>query len=368
VVGRTGRVKKLCWHTVLGDVRVEEPQYRFGKQRLRPFADSARVRARGCSRRLQRVVSDFGADVPFAQVMDKLVEHYGMVLPESTIGRVTLHHGQRIHQRSAGSPLGLPDKLTGRHTLIAEIDGSMVPTVRPSKQAVPDRRKGKSAQWEEVRLSLAHVQGNRQEVYYAATLQGDVETAGKQLRACAKRAGLDTQQRVHVVGDGAPWIAQQVKHRFGEQGGYLLDFWHVCEYLAAAVLGIEDQPAAQSFWLEQQRQRLKTGDIDGVLRVLQAHQEDTQRGDEDAPVRRCWRYLSSRQEQLDYRGAIAQDLPIGSGEIESAHRYVIQSRLKRPGSWWLAANAEHMLALRVNRANREWDAHWAWETRIKFAA
>jgi hypothetical protein len=47
----------------------------------------------------------------------------------------------------------------------------------------------------------------------------------------------------------------------------LLDFWHVCEYLAAAALRIEDQPAAQSHWLKQQRQRLKTGDIDGVNRT-----------------------------------------------------------------------------------------------------
>jgi len=36
--------------------------------------------------------------------------------------------------------------------------------------------------------------------------------------------------------------------------------------------------------------------------------------------------------------------------------------------WWNAANAEHMLALRVNRANREWDAHWAWEARLRFMA
>jgi hypothetical protein len=348
-------------------VSVEEAQYRFGNKRVRPFANSARVGARGCSRRLQRVVSDFGADVAFGQVIDKLVEHYGIVLAESTIRRVTLDHGQRMHERSAGAPQGLPDKLTGQHTLIAEIDGSMVPTVRASQQPVPDRRKGKSLQWEEVRLSLAHVQGSL-EVYYAATLQGDVETAGKQLRACAKRAGLDAHQRVHALGDGAPWIVEQVKQRFGKQGDYLVDFWHVCEYLAAAAPAIEDEPGAQSRWLEQQRQRLKTGDIDGVLRVLQAHQEDAQTGDEDAPVRRCWRYLSNRQGQLDYRAALARGLPIGSGEIESAHRHVIQARLKRPGSWWTAANAEYMLALRINRANREWDAHWAWETRIVFAA
>jgi len=68
--------------------------------------------------------------------------------------------------------------------------------------------------------------------------------------------------------------------------------------------------------------------------------------------------LSRRQNQLDYPSALANDLPIGSGEIESAHRYIVQKRLKLPGAWWCAANADHMLALRLNRANRQWDSYW----------
>ena len=41
-----------------------------------------------------------------------------------------------------------------------------------------------------------------------------------------------------------------------------------------------------------------------------------------------------RKDQLNYKGAIAAGLPIGSGEIESSHRFVIQERLKIPGAWW----------------------------------
>ena len=69
--------------------------------------------------------------------------------------------------------------------------------------------------------------------------------------------------------------------------------------------------------------------------------------------------MSNRTTFLDYQGALAAGLPIGSGEIESAHRYVIQSRLKRAGAWWTLDNLENMLALRVRRANREWDAYWS---------
>lgn len=45
--------------------------------------------------------------------------------------------------------------------------------------------------------------------------------------------------------------------------------------------------------------------------------------DSDDPVTACDRYLRNRLDQLDYQGALQQGLPIGSGEIESAHRYII---------------------------------------------
>jgi len=63
--------------------------------------------------------------------------------------------------------------------------------------------------------------------------------------------------------------------------------------------------------------------------------------------------LSGRRNQLNYRDALANDLPIGSGEIESAHRYIAQQRLKRPGAWWRVDHAEYMLALRINRKRYE---------------
>ena len=312
---------------------------------------SAGVNHRGCSRPLQRVVTDFGADVPFAKVMDKLVEHYGIVVCESTIRNVTQTHAQKIFERSAGQPLL---KFTGgaaqrtqslvKKVFVAQMDGTMVPTVR-SDPAQPDQRKGKRLQWEEAKVSLAHVKGSK-ELAYAATLQGDVDKVGQQLRACAREAGFVNGDQIHALGDGAPWIAEQVRKQFGVQGGYLVDFYHVCDYLVAAAKAIEPKATEQKIWLDKQKGRLKTQHVDQVLNELQPHLEGQEVLDADAPVRCCYRYLSNRQDQLDYQGALEQGLPIGSGEIESAHRYLVQKRLKLPGAWWTAANAEHMLALR----------------------
>ena len=55
---------------------------------------------------------------------------------------------------------------------------------------------------------------------------------------------------------------------------------------------------------------------------------------------------------------MAEGLPIGSGEIESAHRTVGQQRLKRPGARWRVEHTQSMLALRINRINGDWDAYW----------
>ena len=56
--------------------------------------------------------------------------------------------------------------------------------------------------------------------------------------------------------------------------------------------------------------------------------------------------------------AINNELPIGSGEIESGNRSVVQKRLKIPGAWWKMDTAENMLALRCARINGDWKKYW----------
>lgn len=295
--------------------------------------------------------------------MDKLIEHYGVMLGESTIRRITEGHARQILERAnlarANRAVSEAKPPESSPVLIVEMDGGMVPIVEPDITRT-DKRKGKQLQWKEAKICLAHAQGSRT-LAYGGTLQGDVDTAGQQLLDCARRAGLGKQTHVHAVGDGAPWIAEQVEQQFGAQGGYLIDFYHVCDYLSAAAKALVSEAAAQKPWLEEQKTRLKTGRSGELLQLLRTHVEASHVTDADAPIRQCYRYLSNRTEQLNYAGALAQDLPIGSGEIESAHRYVVQQRLKRPGAWWRVANAEPMLALRLNRANRQWDAYWTEE-------
>jgi hypothetical protein len=316
--------------------------------------NSAKINHRGCSRPLQRVVTDFGADVAFAQVMDKLVEHYGILIAESTIRRVTELHAKHIYETSPIDETW--PSIKGCETVVVEMDGGMVPTVE-ADTAQKDRRKGKKLQWKEAKLCLAHVAGSKT-LAYGGTLQGDVAEAGKQLFGCARSVGFGKQSHVHALGDGADWIALQVEEKFGDQGSYLVDFYHVCDYLSAAAGAIHSDAADAKAWLTRQKECLKAGRSVEVIASLKPHIEADVVADCEAVVRSCHRYLNRRKEQLDYPGALANELPIGSGEIESAHRYIVQKRLKLPGSWWCVANADYMLALRLNRANHQWGGYW----------
>lgn len=325
---------------------------------MRPFVLGAKVSPLGCSRPLQRAIVDFAADQPFAQARAKLLEHYGVRIGESTIQRITLGHAATMFE-TGRTGVASPSGPGASKPIIVETDGGMIPIVETNR-AAKDKRKGKTLSWREVKLSLAHAQGRVKgnvTPVYAGSIEGGVAAAGRQLLACAVRAGFGTRSLVNAVGDGAPWIVGQVEAQFGGQARYLIDFYHVYERLSATA-GIVPDATARKAWIETQKTALKSGRLDVVLRALAAHCEAPEVKDEQAPVRCCHRYLSARRTQLDYSRALAEGLPIGSGEIESAHRYVAQQRLKRPGAWWRVEHAEHMLALRIMRINGDWDEYW----------
>ena len=207
------------------------------------------------SRPLQRAVTDFAADVSFAQAVDKVVEHDGVLLSESSIRRVTERHAEQMHARFV--PASQWPQSRGAGVVIGEMDGSMIPIMEVD-ESQPDRRKGKVLSWREAKLSLAHAKGSR-EVTYGGTVQGGVEAAGRSLLDCAIRSGFGRDSELHGVGDGAEWIALQVEEQFGSQGHYLIDFYHVCDYLSAAAKGLGLDVVAAKDWLCQQKSRLKAG-------------------------------------------------------------------------------------------------------------
>jgi hypothetical protein len=298
-------------------------------------------------------MTDFGADESFAKAATKMEEHYGIIVPDSAMRTITEKHAAAIKTipLKTNTPLG-----NGKDCIIAETDGTMIPIVdcgkKPGKTN-EDNRKNRKTFWKEGRLCLAYSQGSMSP-FYSATM-GHPEEAGDHLLHTAINAGLDGNSLVHCVGDGAKWIANQVERVFDKQGAYLIDFFHLCEYLAPAA----ENSAAETKAYTESKAMAKNGNLSEVVEQLRPNTEPAEIEDQNAPVRKCIRYIDNRPGQFEYPNAIKNDLPIGSGRIESAHRYVIQARLKLTGAWWRRDIADNMLALRTLRANNMWEEYWA---------
>lgn len=301
---------------------------------------------RGYSRPLQRALVDFGADESFLDATKKVREHYGVELPISAAREHTLAHAKAVGalEHEPAQPA---------QTLVTALDGSMVPIVESGSGE--DKRKGKTLSWRQANLCCARAKDAVESVY-GATL-ASVKMAGLVWREVAEGAGLTARTYIHGVADGADPILNAFEEQFGadeQKAKFTLDFYHVGEHLGQA--GEVIAPGRNKEWLHEQKGLLLENKVQKVLKTLERHFEPL--GQEHPPVRGAHQYMDKRKANMDYKGARAAGLPIGSGEVESGHRHVIQQRLKIAGAWWTLPNAEAMLQLRTTRANNDWDRYW----------
>jgi len=319
---------------------------------VRLLGQAIGVEARGRSRRLNRVLTDFGCEHSFWQAAARVREHYGFTINVSAVRAATLQAARKAKvrlEREYSEPFrALPAK--GAAYVVAEADGSMLCTV-PAGVARDAKR---PREWKEVRLTAAQALGSSQ-TFYAATF-GEVDVVGQRWGHCAKRAGWGLNTQIHALGDGAEWIRLQTREVFGPRASYLCDYYHVSEYLAKAAEVCRTK--APSGWRRTQQKRLKRGAVPQVIEALAGHLEPEGTPEEQAPVTNAHRYLNNRLDCLDYPTAIKRKLPIGSGMIESGHRHVLQARMKKAGAAWLQTTAEDMANLRVLRANNRWLSLW----------
>jgi hypothetical protein len=262
-------------------------------------------------------------------------------------------------QQEAIKGYGQKRRREGEPWLIVESDGSMVRTgeLEPDPEGGLSPRRGRpkrrrQTQWREVRLSILQVpqeEGKR----YAAVL-GSPQRVGEQMLALALEAGYGENTWVHGVGDGAPWIAQQIAEVFPRHR-YVLDWYHLLENLHKGAMGLPASfPLSAKEWVEEQVSRIDQGKVEEVIA------ECGSRGGEkrEHPLNQLTRYLENQEGHLDYASAREEGLPLGSGVVEGGHRHVIQARLKLPGTWWKEETINPMLALRTLRANGKWEAFW----------
>lgn len=137
------------------------------------------------------------------------------------------------------------------------------------------------------------------------------------------------------ITDGASWITNWLTKAYPDSL-QILDFFHVCEKLAK----VEEISNCKKGWFEIQKSNLLSGKIETIctsLKSLKYFEGQTE----------LISYIEKNSFRMKYDEYRKKGLMISSGPIESAHRTVLQSRMKRSGQRWSDSGCDAMIKLRV---------------------
>ncbi|MDI7268178.1 MAG: hypothetical protein QME96_09310, partial [Myxococcota bacterium] len=141
----------------------------------------------------------------------------------------------------------------------------------------------------------------------------------------------------------------------------VLDVIHVLEYLwkAAFAFHKDGTPEAEAWVSERLLQVLrgKSSDVAAGIRRSATLRELS--ADKRKPADKCAGYLLKYAPYLRYDRYLDQGLPIATGVIEGACRYLVKDRMDITGARWRLNGAEAVLRLRSLRASGDFDEYWA---------
>ncbi len=182
----------------------------------------------------------------------------------------------------------------------------------------------------------------------------------------ALRQDPEKRRRWIVLVDGEPKQLRAVKleaRRAGVSVTIILDVVHVMEYVwkAARSLFGDSNPEAEP-WVGNRLLELFTGKSGGQVARTIRWWASRRKLDETAArlIETACRYLADRARTrlMHYAEALRDGLPIATGVIEGACRYVVKDRMDRTGARWSLTGAEAVLRLRAVRASGDFDAYW----------
>lgn len=163
----------------------------------------------------------------------------------------------------------------------------------------------------------------------------------------------DRDQRMHwvVLIDGQEGLLRQVyvaAKRYKLEITVVQDVVHVLEYLWKAAHALYPEAAEQrAGWvMERAKAMLKGHAPDVAVGLRRAATRKQLSQNERSPVDKAADYIDNNQQQLQYGQALAQGLPIATGVIEGAWRYLVKDRMDITGAPWSLQRAEAILKLR----------------------
>ena len=324
------------------------------------------------SRELQALGCGLAVFVPFATAA-RLLGWYsgGVVRPRAVwcwvqaAGHQAMEHLQADLASGAEGHEPTPEPLADALAalpLALGADGVMVP-FRPEG----GQPRGK-IRWREIKVGvLARLGQHRTRTGHLVTrlhqrrlvaVLGDIEMLTPRLWREALRQGIKSAPQVVWLSDGGRGLWRLFEEQFAGYATGVLDFYHAAQNLwKSAAAWLDGRTTQARRWFGWARHRLRHGRPDGVLADLAEALEveglpDTTRD----TVATVYAYLARHRDHIDYQAYKDLGLPLGSGMVESACKWLIQQRFKGVGMRWSEDGFNHLLHLRLAWVNGRFEA------------
>jgi hypothetical protein len=355
--------------TLFGEAEVESPYFRSSQsgESARPMKELLGVEGEQYSETVQRALVDFGIEKSYARAALSFQEHYGWKVGRTTMRNQTLQAArdaetyvdERLLEatKTYAQDLASPPAVD---TMLLELDGCEIRTgvyMSAAEAGMADRpaqQRVRVENWRDIRTGLARSLDSKEPRLYVCRMDSYDEVC-EQLFGVACVQGLTPRSQVVVPGDGAKGLREAVLVAF-PKAQYILDHPHLKSHLYDTASALELEGPARHAWVSGHLDQFWAGEVDQVLAAWQQHHE----AEPNERLRQLIDHVTRFEDGVDYGAYHERGWPLGSGEVESAHRYVPQERLKIAGACWNPDNVNPMLALRVVRANGWWDEFWQW--------
>lgn len=265
------------------------------------------------------------ADVNAKQI-ERLCHHYGQSLEDELLGNIEVHSYQEV----------LPGESEKHHYV--SVDGSMYLT----------REEG----WKEIKLgriykdedlmTVSKDRGGLLNSTYIAHLGSSKDFLPKM------EYHIENIKNKVFIADGATWIWNWIEDTYPDCE-QIVDVFHAKEHLCEFAKDYFKDKSHREQWIDKHKLLMLNKGISPIIETLNTLPKKTEK------LRRLIGYYKNHEKRMQYHIFKEKGLQIGSGAIESAHKDVLQKRLKLSGQRWTKLGLQQIAQLRVAYKSGNWD-------------
>jgi hypothetical protein len=301
-----------------------------------------------------------------------MLSRRGLPCDGSSLVRITTATAEastRLRDAALAAALRLPipsaGPLAGQRVRVS-LDGGRVRTRRTHRgRKTAKGRHGFAAPWREPRVLVIdildeHGQPDRLRLPLYDVLIGDAEAIWALVIGYVRLLGAAYADVVECIADGAEWIWKRVERlrTLAEMPAAkvveVLDFYHASQYLSETLATCRTMPKAQREALYKRLRHALRHQTDGV-EVVQEVLRTLATTHRSKAIPRALGYVEAHAHRMRYVTLEARKLSIGSGQVESAVRRVINLRFKAPGSFWKETTVSGLMHLRAAFKAGRWN-------------